>query len=185
MLQAIKLTKNSSDVKAVKQLYEIAFPKNERVNFELLLECSETYVASFEILVIYDGELFVGFVIILNSENISHLLFFAVDEKLRSKGYGSEILKAVHNSKLGQIFLADVEKPDAKSDNNEQREKRISFYYRNGYKMTDVEYSWKGENYMIMSRNGDISKEDYKAFWKRRADMLERVLDEKSFSEQV
>lgn len=186
MLQVMRLTKSSKDVEAVKALYKSAFPKNERANFDSMLNYSETDDESFEILTVYDGELFVGFVVVLNSGDISHLLFFAVDEKLRSKGYGSEILKSVHNSKPDRRFIADVEKPDAKCNNNEQREKRIRFYSRNGYKMTDVEYRWNGESYVIMSCNGDISKEEHKAFWKRREDVLQQVLlNGKGYSEQV
>ena len=170
MLKVVKLTKDGVDVEAVKALYENSFPENERVDFDYILTCSETNEVPYEILAVYDDGLFVGFVVALTSGDISHLLFFAVDEKLRSKGYGSKILKAVHDSKPGQRFIADVEKPDAKSDNNEQREKRIRFYSRNGYVMTDVEYSWHEENYMIMSYGGKVSKEEHAAFWKRRSE---------------
>ena len=185
MLRAVRLTKNGADVKLVKALYESAFPENERANFDFMLGCSETDEDAFEILTIYDGELFVGFVVTLNSGDISHILYFAVDEELRSNGYGSEILRALHKSKPGQRFIADVEKPDAKSGNNAQREKRIRFYSRNGYKMTDVEYRWNEENYLIMSCNGDISKEEHKAFWEQRADMLQRAADVGSSSEHT
>ena len=180
MLQTVEVTKNCKDLYIVKELYENSFPENERINFDFLLMNSSPADKSFEITAVYDGEIFVGFVVTLNSGDISHILYFAVDEKLRSKGYGSEILKTVHNSKPGQRFIADVEKPDAKSDNNAQREKRIRFYSRNGYEMTDVEYRWHEENYLIMVCNGDISKDEHRNFWERCSDMLQQVEKENS-----
>ena len=185
MLQTVEVTKNCKDLYIVKELYENSFPENERINFDFMLTDLSSDNRAFEITAIYDGELFVGFVVTLNSGDISHILYFAVDEELRSNGYGSEILRALHKSKPGQRFIADVEKPDAKSGNNAQREKRIRFYSRNGYKMTDVEYRWNEENYLIMSCNGDISKEEHKAFWEQRADMLQRAADEGSSSEHT
>ena len=91
-----------------------------------------------------------------------------------------QVRQKVHNSKPGQRFIADVEKPDVKSDNNAQREKRIRFYSRNGYEMTDVEYRWHEENYLIMVCNGDISKDEHRNFWERCSDMLQQAEKENS-----
>lgn len=179
MLKVNKVTKDSEDLRTVKTLYESAFPKNERIDLNFIQANSESDTEALEMLAVYDGELFVGFVIVLNADDLSHILYFAVDEKLRSKGYGSQILQSVHNSRPGQRFVADVEKPNDKSDNNEQREKRIRFYCRNGYKMTDAGYSWNGEDYVILACNGDVSQEEYMAFWKRYSDILKKVANRK------
>ncbi len=170
MLRTVKVTKSSADLKAIKALYESAFPENERTDLNFMLADADTGGA-FEVLAIYDEELFVGFVITLSAGDISHILYFAVDASLRSHGYGSEILKAVHHSRPHQRFIADVEKPDDKSSNNEQRKKRLRFYYRNGYQKTAVEYRWNGEDYIILSCNGEVSKEEHDAFWKQYSNL--------------
>ena len=179
MLQAVEITKNSKDLNTIKALYESAFPENERVDFRFILANSEPDDEAFEILAVYDGALFVGFVITLNAGDISHILYFAVNDKLRSKGYGSEILQSVHTSRPGQRFIADVEKPDDTSSNNEQRKKRIRFYDRNGYQKSEVEYRWNEEDYFILSYKGGVSKEEYAAFWERQSDLLQRAANSK------
>ena len=175
MLQTVKVTKNNKDLEEIKALYESAFPEKERIAFGFIMDYSDESNEGFEVLAMYDGELFVGFVITINSDDISQIGYFAVNEKLRSKGYGSEILKSLHQSKPEKRFMADVENPDVECDNKEQREKRVKFYYRNGYQKTDIEYKWKGEDYWILSYNGNISKEENEAFWKQRVDILKKA----------
>ena len=175
MLKAVRVTKDNRDLEAIKALYESAFPENERKDFRFFLTNSEEVGAALEMLAVYDEALLVGFVIMLNSGDISHILYFAVNEKLRGKGYGSQILQTIHNSKPGQRFIADVEKPEHTCGNHEQREKRIRFYDRNGYKMTDVEYRWQDEDYLILSYNGAVSKEEHDAFWERCEAILQKA----------
>ena len=56
--------------------------------------------------------------------------------------------------------LTDIEKIK-RYFNKEQRIKRKQFYLKNDFKETDVFYTWQGEDYVILSRNGIVQKE----FW--------------------
>lgn len=178
MLNVVRVTKKNRDLEAVKALYESAFPENEKRDFGFLLKNSEDADAALEMLAVYDDALFVGFVVMLNSGDISHILYFAVNEALRGKSYGSRILQTIHNRKPAQRIVADVEKPDCASGNQEQREKRIRFYHRNGYKTTEIEYRWQDEDYLILSYNGDVSKAEYAAFWKQCSGILQKSENE-------
>lgn len=43
--------------------------------------------------IIYDEKALIGFQYIINFDDISYLMYFAIDKKNRNKGYGSELLK--------------------------------------------------------------------------------------------
>ena len=58
----------------------------------------------------------------------------------------------------------DIEKIKDTS-NKEQRIKRKQFYLKNDFKETDVFYTWQGEDYVILSRNGIVQKKEFWNFW--------------------
>ena len=177
MLKAVKITKTDENFSLVKALYESAFPENERVDLEKILYVSNTIDCGIEILAIFDDNIFVGFIITMSVNEITHVLYFAVDDKLRSSGYGSKILKLIHDNNQDKIFMLDVEKPKSKSSNNEQREKRIKFYSKNGYLLNDIKYKWCGEHYLVMSYGKKISKKEHKKFWKQRSDIMKKLTE--------
>ena len=43
--------------------------------------------------------------------------------------------------------------------------KRKQFYLKNDFKETDVFYTWQGEDYVILSRNGIVQKKEFWNFW--------------------
>ena len=84
MLTAVPITTDSKDFKEIKHLYIAAFPKSERVPLRDLLrhDGASEFVAG------YDGETFCGFYSALTFGDITHILFLAIDERLRAHGYG-------------------------------------------------------------------------------------------------
>ncbi len=117
-------------LKFIRKLYKTAFPKVERKPFSLILR--QRAKGMLEIWVATDGEFPVGFAITAVSETLILLDYLAVSETVRSKGYGSEILKALSERYRAPIFL-EIEKPDANAKNQSERLARKSFYLRNGY----------------------------------------------------
>ena len=91
MLTAVPITTDSKDFKEIKHLYIAAFPKSERVPLRDLLrhDGASEFVAG------YDGETFCGFYSALTFGDITHILFLAIDERLRAHGYGSAMLDIV------------------------------------------------------------------------------------------
>ena len=150
------------ELKKAKSLYYRAFPKNERRSFPELVE---NRFGSTEVFCFYDEETFVGMACLLNTPTISHIIYFAVDESLRGRGYGSKALELLYKRKPDKKIMVDIEVPDERAGNAEQRSKRKKFYLRAGYKETPVKYEWRNEDYEILSFGGQISEAEYNNFW--------------------
>ena len=159
----MKLIGNTpEELKKTKELYYRAFPKNERRSFPELVE---NRFGGTEVFCFYDEKTFVGMACLLNSADISHIIYLAVDESLRGHGYGSNALELLHRSKSGRRIMVDIEVLDEHAENAEQRIMRKKFYLRAGYEETPVKYEWRQENYEILSFGGQISEEEYDGFW--------------------
>lgn len=162
MLRAIKINSQSLELDKVQKLYVKAFPDNERSPLVLLLDdnsnCSEIFA-------FYDNELFCGFISILTTNDISHILYFAIDETLRDKGYGTQALHLLKQLKHQNRILADIEVNTSIATNNEQRKKRKQFYMRNGYIPSGVYYDWRDESYEILINGGSLSEKEFWNFW--------------------
>lgn len=146
----------------VLSLYERAFPENERRPLEPLLAdrsgCSD-FVA------FMDGDDFCGFACLLTWRDITHLIYFAIEDHLRGRGYGTEALKLMLTLHPGHRYIADLEAPDPAARNFRQRESRRAFYMHAGYTPTKVHYSWLGEKYEILALGGKVSTWEFRHFW--------------------
>lgn len=144
--------------RAVKKLYFRAFPKYERIPWRWMLFKALFKEASF--LAFFDDQKFVGFTYIVHGEGMHYVLFLAVNDQLRSLGYGTRILNAINEMFENDILILDVEKPDVFAENNNQRMRRINFYKRNGFYVTANEMQDKDMTYCVMATDRDISKRD-------------------------
>ena len=156
------ITSKSLNLETIKELYFQAFPENERRPFEDMITDTSSHI---EVLAFYDGSVFCGFACLLNTQKISHIIYLAIDENLRSNGYGSQVLTLLHEYKHGSRVIVDIERQNKISENNEQRLKRKQFYLRNGYSESNVKYHWEGEDYEILVYGGNLSKQEFRAFW--------------------
>lgn len=152
-----------NDLAKVKALYYRSFPKNERRSFP---ELAENRLGNTEVVSFYDDENFIGMACLLNSPNISHIIYLAIDESLCGHGYGSKALELLHQSKKGKRVIVAIEVPDANSGNAERRLMRKKFYLKAGYEETPIKYEWRHENYEILSFGGQLSEAEYHQFWK-------------------
>lgn len=166
-MKSVKITKESEKFQEIERLYRAAFPREERVPMDTLLEANGPY----DFIACYDGAILCGFYSALTFGDITHILFLAVEEKLRDHGYGSQILAEIGKAYAGNRVILDVEMVDPEADNNEQREQRIAFYMRNGYHHSGISYGWRGVMYEILILDGTISEEEFWNFW----DQLDEV----------
>lgn len=166
-MKTVKVTKESEKFPEIERLYRAAFPREERVPMDTLLEADGPY----DFIACYDGAVLCGFYSALTFGDITHILFLAVEEKLRDHGYGSQILAEIGKAYAGNRVILDVEMVDPEADNNEQREQRIAFYLRNGYHHSGISYGWRGVMYEILILDGTISEEEFWNFW----DQLDEV----------
>ena len=156
-----RLFKESREYEKAKKLYDSAFPDNEKGVFEnMFLDevVSQKYV-------FYENGVFCGFVCLFVYLDIAHIIYLAVDDSLRGKGYGTKMLKNIAEMYAEYRIVADLERPDEDSYNYEHRLRRRAFYVRNGYEKTEISYEWQGENYDIYAYNGMVSKKEFRDFW--------------------
>jgi len=163
MLSIKHITEHSKELVQIEELYQRSFPENERRPLAPLLQDTS---GSSEVISFYDNTLFCGFACLLTQQNITHIIYFAIDDNLRGKGYGSAALTAMRELKPVNRIIVDIEMEEKYSLNNEQRKKRKTFYLRNGYIESGVEYGWRQESYEILVYGGTISKKEFHSFWK-------------------
>lgn len=151
---------DSPDYTRVLTLMEHTFPSNEIVPMNVQLSRPGN-----EVLAIYADGAFCGMISLLTVHDITHILFFAIVETCRNQGLGASVLSALREMKPGQRIIADLERPapDAADD---LRTRRIGFYSRNGFVPTQVTYTWRNENYIIFSNGGDLTRDEFHAFWR-------------------
>ncbi|MDD2955803.1 MAG: GNAT family N-acetyltransferase [Oscillospiraceae bacterium] len=162
MFRAEPVTDGFRDLPRVTALMGRSFPANERMPLSTLLHRGGDASC---FLAFYDGEEFCGFISLLTWRDITHILFFAMEETLRGKGYGSRALELVQERFAGQRIIADLEKEDGLAVNAGQRRSRKHFYLRHGYHESGISYRWREESYEILIRGGEISEAEFDEFW--------------------
>lgn len=162
MLRLIMMNANSSYLNQAVKLYRRAFPANERQSLTPLLNDP---LKQGEIFAALDEKGFAGFFALLSYKDITHILYLAIEEDRREYGYGSEILKRIQSMYPNNRIIADVEMVEDDSENNLQRKKRMHFYRRNGYHMTEVRYRWEDEDYVILTSKGTLTTQEFREFW--------------------
>ena len=159
-------SKDKDNLDKIKSLYFSAFPENELVNFDDMVH--SRILNGNKIIAFYDEKIFVGFAIVITKFHICHILYIAIEKELRGKGYGTQAINNIIKYCQKNKLMVDVEDPDKNEEKKEERLKRIHFYLKAGFKLTNIKYDWNGESYVIMIINGDITKDEFVSFWKNR-----------------
>ena len=158
-----RIKPGSKDLGKIEKLYIESFPENERFSFKMMINNEKGHYETFGF---YKDGAFCGFAILLNSLDISHIIYFATLPEMRGKGLGAKALAAIGRIKKGRRIIVDIEKEVPGLEDNEIRRRRKNFYLRNGYSETEVSYRWQDEAYEILVSGGELSKEDFGNFWK-------------------
>lgn len=160
-MEFVKIDNNFKDKEKLYSLNDEAFPKEERIPSEKLInlldECDCDGWA------FYDDE-FVGFAIILphNECKECYLSYFAIDKKFRGQGKGSKALQKLQEVYSDYQIALDMERIDeVDAENFEQRKKRVAFYQRNGFKREKCGISFFGINLEIMCNKGEFRKSEF------------------------
>ena len=91
----------------VREIYLASFPREERMPFFLM--CLLAKMPQTQFLAFREGEQVCGFAYMAVLDGMAFLLFLAVDPALRSRGYGSAILRGMIQvgHELGLTLLAE------------------------------------------------------------------------------
>lgn len=158
-LRFVDAIKNKDCLKNAKKLYSSAFPIAERILFFMLERACKKDRANF--FGIYDAQTFAGIVYLVLVDDAALIFYFAVDEKLRGKGYGSAILSALKEKYPGTRIFLEIEKPDEHAKNNPERLRRKAFYERNGFVPCGFT-TGALVTYDVLSYGGAVSINDYR-----------------------
>ena len=140
---------NDPSFKKSKELLKTAFPKKEQTPAFLLLIGTRKKTIHF--VAFYDNENFVGLLYTIENDKYYFILYLAVNQEMRSKGYGREILNYVYAQAGKRNIILNVERLDTAADNYEQRLKRVSFYEKNGIYRTGYGFSTGGVDYSVLT----------------------------------
>lgn len=160
----------------LKALYNSAFPKEERAPFYLMKRKADR--GRGELLAVRDGENFVGLVYMICCRDMAYLFYFAIDEPLRGRGYGSKVLTAVKERYHGKRLFLAREQLDPSADNYEQRIKRHYFYKHNGFEDMACRIKEASVIYDVMGIGGKVSEKEYEELitrWSGR--LLRKIID--------
>ncbi len=167
MLIEKRITKNFDDFNLFWQLYQTAFPEEERLPLAFLFGKNQES----DLIACYDETTFCGFYSTVTFGDITHIMFFAIKEELRDRGYGSQVLHLIAERYSGNRIILDIEAEDPKAANNHQRIRRKAFYKRNGYTESEIAYIWRTVPYQILIQNGTITSSEFSAFCVRLEQM--------------
>lgn len=163
MLTKIDVHYNKEIAAKAKALYFSAFPKEERIPWLILWQNTRRKDVAFTAYL--DGQLFCGFTIAVRLEDLYYVLFFAVDEALRGKGYGSQILGQLQ-AEYGTLGL-NIEPLDPTAENYAQRQKRFAFYQKNGFLDTE-HFVWEiGGKFRVLSTDKKLPMSQVKKVFRK------------------
>lgn len=160
MLKSLAVKLNN---KAVKRIYFEAFPKEERMPFPMMVAMSKLWNTQFT--AFYDKDILCGFVYMAMNRKLVFLMFFAVDQKFRSKGYGSRILKEIRNKYPNKKIVISIEPCNENVSDIAIRKRRKAFYMRNGYNETGYRMKLNGVVQEIIITNGEFSIKEFRSFF--------------------
>ena len=137
-----------NEYKDVCRLMRTAFPQNEQIPMWLLRVLAFRKSVNFR--VFYDDDRFCGVLYTAEDNKYVFVLYLAVNDRIRSKGYGTKILDWLKQN-TEKIIVLNVEAINSSEKNALQREKRISFYNRNGIFDTGCKFIDEGETYSVLT----------------------------------
>ena len=112
-MSEIQLVNYEKYNKKVKKLYKEAFPINERLPIFILKILSKKRKANFY--EIYDNTSFIGMLYNVYYKDIVFVLYLAIDNQFRGKGYGSKVLNLIKEKYDKNRIILNIEKINEKA----------------------------------------------------------------------
>lgn len=154
-VQIRKINRHLLEYKYVKKLYYSAFPFVERAPFWFLMMKSKCDGVDF--LSMYADGKWAGFSYVVGYDDMAYVLFLAINDSARGRGYGSAMLKVLKHKYKGKRILLAIEEMDDKANNYEERINRKRFYEKNGFEMLPYRIREVNQVYASMSYGGEIT----------------------------
>ena len=162
-LTTVDLTKDPALRRRARALYLRAFPREERLPWPIMLMNARR--SGIDLTAFLDGDVFCGFTSSVTVGELHFLLFFAVEDELRGKGYGSAILSAI-KGKHPQVVL-NVEPLVEDAPNLQERKNRFAFYGKNGFFDTGWHVWEVGGMVRVLSTRQELDVPAYKKIFRK------------------
>lgn len=143
----------------VKRLFVTAFPREERPPLWMMRRRCAQGTAKFSAIV--DGDTFVGLTYVVGTDKVKTLMFLAIDDSARDKGYGSKVLDYVRKQYPDVKLFLNIEPLDDDAPNYEQRCRRKAFYEHNGLNCLDYQVREAGVTYEMMTYGEYVTRDEY------------------------
>ena len=152
----------SNELKELEKLYLEVFPKEERLNFSLLVAKEKAGKGNF-LGLFNDNNNLAGMMYYAEYKGIIYIFYFAIDPKYQSKGYGKLMLEYMFEKFNDHKIILLVEELNEMAKNMEQRIRRKNFYLRNGFAENEQFLEALGIKFELIHRKGRTAYvKDYK-----------------------
>jgi len=148
----------------IKDLYSSAFPRREQVSLSLLINQTKKDTVKFD--AFYDGDVFVGLTYTISFKDMTYLWYLATRSDMRSKGYGSQIMRHLHEAHPNNRIILNLDVQDEAAADSEIRKKRKEFYIKNGYSSTGYLCVFGGNKLDVMSVNSNVTFDEFSSIFK-------------------
>ncbi len=148
MLAYTPLLGNNPYYQKTSELYNSAFPEEERPPFDFTLQFKDNTMYAIE-----EDRRYVGPIDLSFNKDIMYIFFLAVDPFHRNKGYGARILKDITDKYADKRIYLSIEAVDPSAENYAQRLSRLGFYERNGFHPTGERFLEYGVEYDLLTYN--------------------------------
>lgn len=115
----------------VRYLYESAFPRDERRDFEDFKRFLADPESPFLVYAFFEEDVFAGFASCWRWDDFCYLEHFAVEERMRNGGRGARYLTELVR-RMALPMIIEVEPPE-----DDLSRRRIGFYERNGFRLAE------------------------------------------------
>lgn len=158
-LRIEKVTRKSNDIEKIKKTLKLSFPKEELMPFFMMLIL--TKMKNIEFLSFHDDKKLSGFIYMSTHMNVTFIIYLAVVEELKAKGYGSAILDKIQEMYPENKIILYIDRCDDKADGNEERIRRKKFYLKSGYEETGYSIKNTKNCQEILIKNGIFVVEEF------------------------
>lgn len=131
-----KWKENTVELEKMLQIYEEAFPIDERRDLSKEREMITNKKIDLYILKFKDSQKVLGFIAIWNFNDVLFIEHFAIKKEERTKGYGSLMFKSIQDNSYKKVIVLELEPPESSS----AAQLRIKFYKRLGVNLNNFDY---------------------------------------------
>ena len=134
MIRLIEIKNDLKNKNFYEQLYNDAFPPEERWSFNMILENKDNH--NYKFYGILDDDIPIGLTMLWYLEDFNYGEYLAIDKKLRGNNYGSQVLTKILDMLKDKLIVIEVEPYDL----DEISKKRIEWYKRFGLILAEYDY---------------------------------------------